>query len=289
MIKENEPMRLHTTFKVGGNARYYLVPESFDDVKKALDFAKEKNLPHYIIGKGSNLLFSDDPYEGVVIEIGSGLNDITITGTTIEADAGVSLASLSKKAADESLAGLEFASGIPGTVGGAVVMNAGAYDGEIKNVLKEVKILSNNNEIITKKTEELDLSYRHSIFQNNSDIVLSATFELQQGNKEEIISKIKELNAKRKEKQPLEFPSAGSTFKRPEGYFAGKLIQDSGLRGFSVGGAQVSEKHCGFVVNTGDATAADIYELITKVRQIVLEKQGVELEPEVRLVGFSDQ
>ena len=288
MIKENEPMRLHTTFKVGGNARYYLVPESFDDVKKALDFAKEKNLPHYIIGKGSNLLFSDDPYEGVVIEIGSGLNDITITGTTIEADAGVSLASLSKKAADESLAGLEFASGIPGTVGGAVVMNAGAYDGEIKNVLKEVKILSNNNEIITKKTEELDLSYRHSIFQNNSDIVLSATFELQQGNKEEIISKIKELNAKRKEKQPLEFPSAGSTFKRPEGYFAGKLIQDSGLRGFSVGGAQVSEKHCGFVVNTGDATAADIYELITKVRQIVLEKQGVELEPEVRLVGFSD-
>ena len=289
MIKENEPMRLHTTFKVGGNARYYLVPESFDDVKKALDFAKEKKLPHYIIGKGSNLLFSDDPYEGVVIEIGSGLNDITITGTMIEADAGVSLATLSKKAADESLAGLEFASGIPGTVGGAVVMNAGAYDGEIKNVLKEVKILSNNNEIITKKTEELDLSYRHSIFQNNSDIVLSATFELQQGNKEEIISKIKELNAKRKEKQPLEFPSAGSTFKRPEGYFAGKLIQDSGLRGFSVGGAQVSEKHCGFVVNTGDATAADIYELITKVRQIVLEKQGVELEPEVRLVGFSDR
>ena len=289
MIKENEPMRLHTTFKVGGNARYYLVPESFDDVKKALDFAKEKKLPHYIIGKGSNLLFSDDPYDGVVIEIGSGLNDIRISGTTIEADAGVSLATLSKKAADESLAGLEFASGIPGTVGGAVVMNAGAYDGEIKNVLKEVKILSNNNEIITKKTEELDLSYRHSIFQNNSDIVLSATFELQQGNKEEIISKIKELNAKRKEKQPLEFPSAGSTFKRPEGYFAGKLIQDSGLRGFSVGGAQVSEKHCGFVVNTGDATAADIYELITKVRQIVLEKQGVELEPEVRLVGFSDQ
>ncbi|MBQ6538637.1 MAG: UDP-N-acetylmuramate dehydrogenase [Eubacterium sp.] len=289
MIKENEPMRLHTTFKVGGNARYYLVPESFDDVKKALEFAQEKKLPHYIIGKGSNLLFSDDPYDGVVIEIGSGLNDIRISGTTIEAYAGVSLVTLSKKAADESLAGLEFASGIPGTVGGAVVMNAGAYDGEIKNVLKEVKILTNNNEIITKKTDELDLSYRHSIFQNNSDIVLSATFELQQGNKEEIISKIKELNAKRKEKQPLEFPSAGSTFKRPEGYFAGKLIQDSGLRGYSVGGAQVSEKHCGFVVNTGEATATDIYELITKVRQIVLEKQGVELEPEVRLVGFSDQ
>ena len=289
MIKENEPMRLHTTFKVGGNARYYLVPESFDDVKKALEFAQEKKLPHYIIGKGSNLLFSDDPYEGVVIEIGSGLNDITITGTTIEADAGVSLATLSKKAADESLAGLEFASGIPGTVGGAVVMNAGAYDGEIKNVLKEVKILSNNNEIIPKKQTSLTSHTDIVFFQNNSDIVLSATFELQQGNKEEIISKIKELNAKRKEKQPLEFPSAGSTFKRPEGYFAGKLIQDSGLRGFSVGGAQVSEKHCGFVVNTGDATAADIYELITKVRQIVLEKQGVELEPEVRLVGFSDQ
>ncbi|MCR4605609.1 MAG: UDP-N-acetylmuramate dehydrogenase [Eubacterium sp.] len=287
-IIENEPMSNHTTFKVGGEARYYLITESFADVKAALEYAENMSLPYYIVGRGSNLLFSDKPYEGVVIEIGSGLSEFNITGTTVEAFAGVSLSSLAKKTADAGLTGLEFAAGIPGTVGGAVVMNAGAYDGQIKDVIKEVTVISEEGDIYMLEPDELNLSYRHSIFQENDEIVLSAMFELQPGNKEEITAKIKELNNKRKEKQPLEYPSAGSTFKRPEGYFAGKLIQDAGLRGYSIGGAQVSEKHCGFVINKGDATADDIYNLIQHVSSVVHDKFGVELEPEVRMVGFDN-
>ncbi len=312
MIKlEQEPMSRHTTFRVGGPARYYLIPESREDVGAALGFARERELPFTVIGNGSNLLVSDAGFDGVVIEIGDSLSELTYQpagmgvadavddsavsdsgdadSVIVSADAGLRLTTMAKRLADMSLAGFEFAAGIPGTVGGAITMNAGAYDGEIKDSLVSVTVMDTDGQIKDIKADDLQLSYRHSVLQDSAYTVLSGTFCFNRGDADEIRGRIRELNERRREKQPLEYPSAGSTFKRPEGYFAGKLIQDAGLRGYSIGDAQVSEKHCGFIINRGAAAAMDIYRLIEYVREEVKTRFGVELVPEVRLVGDFDK
>lgn len=266
-------------------------------ISKLIEMAKACDMPVTVIGNGSNLLVGDKGIRGLVIGIGKGLSEIEVTeavaqdftvqdnGHIITAGAGAILAAVAAKAAEAALSGLEFASGIPGSVGGAVVMNAGAYGGEIKDVLIDATVLTAEGELKTVTRDELDLSYRHSIVPEKGYIVLSARFRLTPKPKDEIKSYMAELRAKRVEKQPLEYPSAGSTFKRPEGYFAGKLIMDAGLRGYSVGDAQVSEKHCGFVVNKGEATAADVLTLIKDVQETVLKQFGVKLEPEVKMIG----
>lgn len=284
-VRCDEPMSSHCTFRAGGTAKYYVIPDEYKKVRDVLRLCVEENIPYYVIGNGSNLLVQDDGFDGVIIEIDSALAKIEINGNEIVAKAGAKLSKIAVKALNESLTGFEFAYGIPGNLGGAVTMNAGAYGGEMKDVLKWVKVLDNNGEMKTLKAEELELGYRTSIIVKEKMIVLEACIELHEGNRDEIEMHMKELMAKRKEKQPLEYPSAGSTFKRPEGYFAGKLIQESGLQGFQVGGAQVSEKHCGFVINKDQATAADIAELIRQVQDRVEEKFGVRLETEVKRLG----
>ncbi len=252
---------------------------------EAVDFAIVKDLPYYILGKGSNVLFADEGYPGVIIEIGAGMEKVERIGDTgIRAQAGVSLSALAAFAAREGLSGLEFAGGIPGTLGGAVTMNAGAYGGEMKDVIVSAKVMDEEGAVKVLSCGELELGYRTSIVQKKQLVVLEAEFLLNPGTTEEIQNTMKELNAKRREKQPLEYPSAGSTFKRPEGYFAGKLIEDAGLRGYRVGDAQVSEKHCGFVVNRGKATCAEVLQLIEEVQKKVKEQFGVQLEPEVRII-----
>ena len=284
-LKEGELLSNHTTFRIGGAAKYFAVPKNEEEIMEAVDFAIVKDLPYYILGKGSNVLFADEGYPGVIIEIGAGMEKVERTGDTgIRAQAGVSLSSLAAFAAREGLAGLEFAGGIPGTLGGAVTMNAGAYGGEMKDVIVSAKVMDEEGAVQELSCEELHLGYRTSIIQKKQLVVLEAEFLLKLGTTEEIQNTMKELNAKRREKQPLEYPSAGSTFKRPEGYFAGKLIEDAGLRGYRVGDAQVSEKHCGFVVNRGKATCAEVLQLIEEVQKKVKEQFGVQLEPEVRII-----
>lgn len=295
-LLQDEPMKKHTTFRIGGPADYYAEPD-VSQISKLIEIAKACDMPVTVIGNGSNLLVGDKGIRGLVIGIGKGLSEIDVTeavaqqstvqgnGHVITAGAGAILAAVAAKAAEASLSGLEFASGIPGSVGGAVVMNAGAYGGEIKDVLIDATVLTAEGELKTVTRDELDLSYRHSIVPEKGYIVLSARFRLTPKPKDEIKSYMAELRAKRVEKQPLEYPSAGSTFKRPEGYFAGKLIMDAGLRGYSVGDAQVSGKHCGFVVNKGEATAADVLTLIKDVQETVLKQFGVKLEPEVKMIG----
>lgn len=285
-LLQDEPMKKHTTFRIGGPADYYAEPD-MSQISKLIEMAKACDMPVTVIGNGSNLLVGDKGIRGLVIGIGKGMSEITAQGNgrIITAGAGAILAAVAAKAADASLSGLEFASGIPGSVGGAVVMNAGAYGGEIKDVLIDATVLTAEGELKTVTRDELDLSYRHSIVLEKGYIVLSARFRLTPKPKDEIKSYMAELRTKRVEKQPLEYPSAGSTFKRPEGYFAGKLIMDAGLRGYSVGDAQVSEKHCGFVVNKGEATAADVLTLIKDVQETVLKQFGVKLEPEVKMIG----
>lgn len=287
-MRENEQLSAHTTFRIGGPARYYLVPETKEEVREGIAFAKEKGLPWLVIGKGSNLLVSDEGYFGVVIEIGKGMEKIDVefteSGGRICAQAGVGLGMLAAAAAKASLTGLEFASGIPGTLGGAVTMNAGAYGGEIKDVIVSATVIDKSGKERALDREQLLLGYRSSIVQKEGYLVLGAEFELQKGDEEAILEKMRELNGRRRDKQPLEYPSAGSTFKRPEGFFAGKLIQDAGLRGFRVGDAQVSEKHCGFVINRGNATAADVRRLIEEVQRRVEEHSGIWLEPEVKII-----
>ncbi len=280
----DEPMSRHTTFRVGGPADYYLKPE-LAQTAEILKLCREDGLSVQVIGNGSNLLVGDRGIRGVVLEIGTSVAEVSVEGTQIRAEAGATLAKLAQEAAKAGLAGLEFASGIPGTVGGAVVMNAGAYGGEVKDVLQYAKILCEDGEVREFTAEELELSYRHSIVPEINGIVLEAVFVLEEAKESQIRARMEELREQRTTKQPLEYPSAGSTFKRPEGYFAGKLIMDAGLRGYRVGDAQVSEKHCGFVINRGQATAADILKLIEDVKAVVLEQFGVELEPEVKLVG----
>ena len=278
-VRCDEPMSSHCTFRAGGTAKYYVIPDEYKKVRDVLRLCVEENIPYYVIGNGSNLLVQDDGFDGVIIEIDSALAKIEINGNEIVAKAGAKLSKIAVKALNESLTGFEFAHGIPGNLGGAVTMNAGAYGGEMKDVLKWVKVLDNNGEMKTLKAEELELGYRTSIIVKEKMIVLEACIELHEGNRDEIEMHMKELMAKRKEKQPLEYPSAGSTFKRPEGYFAGKLIQDAGLKGYRVGGAMVSEKHSGFVINYDNATATDIINLMKDVRKKVYEEFQVTLEP----------
>lgn len=283
-VREEEPMHRYTSFKTGGPADLFVEPISAEALQHILRVVSAANVPYFILGKGSNLLVGDLGIRGVVIKT-TGLNEIRISGTRISAGAGVTLAKLANAALDANLTGLEFASGIPGTLGGAVVMNAGAYDGEMKNVLSGVTALTPAGERKEISNAEAEFTYRHSIFLENGWIVVEAEMELQLGDPAAIREKMNDLNCRRKDKQPLEYPSAGSTFKRPPGYFAGALIDQSGLRGYRIGDAQVSEKHCGFVINRGNATAQDILRLIQYVQDQVKEKHGVDLEPEIRLVG----
>ena len=288
-VFSEEPMSRHTTFRVGGPADYFLVPGDPDQLKKLVRYCKDNGIAFFILGNGSNLLVSDDGYRGAVIQLFRNMSEIRIEGTRIYADAGALLSQIAAQAAAASLTGLEFAGGIPGTLGGACVMNAGAYGGEMKDVLLTVTVLTPSGEVVTVPASSMELGYRTSCIPGRGYIVLGAGMELSAGNAEEIRAKMDSLRVQRQEKQPLDLPSAGSTFKRPEGYFAGKLIMDAGLRGYSVGGAQVSEKHCGFVVNRGGATAEDVRTLIREVRARVEEQFGVRLEPEVRSLGNFDR
>ncbi|MDO5783178.1 MAG: UDP-N-acetylmuramate dehydrogenase [Eubacteriales bacterium] len=281
----DEPMKQHTTFKIGGPADYFLVPESGEEAGEIIKICKQADIPYFILGNGSNLLVGDGGYRGAVIQIYRNMSAVTTEGTTITAQAGALLSSVAAAAKNASLTGFEFAGGIPGTVGGAAVMNAGAYGGEMKDVLVEVTVMDADGNIFTIPAEKLELGYRTSIIKKAGYIVLEAKIRLEEGDQEAIRERMKELTIQRTTKQPLEFPSAGSTFKRPEGYFAGKLVMDSGLRGYQVGGARVSEKHCGFVINAGGATAKDVRTLMENVRDIVYEKYGVTLEPEVKFLG----
>ena len=284
-VYRNEPMKKHTTFRIGGPADYYLCPHSAKEIQKVVEICREEKIPYFILGNGSNLLVSDKGYRGAVIQLWKNVSDIRVDGCLIEAKAGASLAKIAAQALEEGLTGMEFAAGIPGTLGGAVVMNAGAYGGEMKDILKEALVMDEEGKIFTLEKENLKLGYRTSIVKEKGYIVLAATLELKPGNREEIRKLMEDLKQRRAEKQPLDMPSAGSTFKRPEGYFAGKLIMDAGLRGFSVGGAQISEKHCGFVVNTGEASASDVLNLIREVQKRVRENSGVGLETEVKFLG----
>lgn len=281
-----EEMSKHTTFRVGGAADVFVTPGSIEEAADIVRLLLAEGADFTVIGNGSNLLVSDKGYRGCVVCMGRGTDDITVDKTTIRAGAGAMLSKVAYTAYESSLTGLEFASGIPGSVGGAVVMNAGAYGGEMKMVITKVTLFDmNTKEIKTLANCEMDFGYRHSIVKDYPYVVLEAEFELSSKNKEEIKQYMDELADKRREKQPLEYPSAGSTFKRPEGYFAGKLIEDAGLKGFSIGGAKVSDKHCGFVINESGASAADVMTLIKEVRARVFDKFNVMLEPEVVLLG----
>lgn len=284
-ILTEEPMSKHTTFRVGGGAEYYIKIQNEEMLQSACIICKKHKVNYFVLGNGSNLLVGDKGIRGVVLEIGNGMNNIQIQGNTLVAQAGALLSRIGKRALDAKLAGFEFAAGIPGTIGGAAVMNAGAYGGEMKDIVTQVKVLNKDGEIQVLEAKELDFGYRHSAILEKEAIVLEVTVELEAGEAEAIKTRMDELKVQRITKQPLEYGSAGSTFKRPEGYFAGKLIQDAGLRGFQVGGAQVSEKHCGFVINKKNATANDIAELMKQVSQKVEEEFGVKLEPEVKRVG----
>lgn len=284
-VKKDEPMKIHTTFRVGGPSSYFVTPETEEEVAKVIEVCTQENVPYYIVGNGSNLLVSDQGYEGVIIQIYKQMNRVEITENEIHAQAGALLSMIANRAMEAELTGFEFAAGIPGTLGGACVMNAGAYGGEMKEVLETVTVLTRDGDVKTLTKDELELGYRTSVIAKKDYIVLSAVIRLENGKKEEIKAVMDDLKEKRITKQPLEYPSAGSTFKRPEGYFAGKLIQDAGLRGFQVGGAQVSEKHCGFVVNKDQATAADVMNLMNQVSDKVYEMSGVRLEPEVKRLG----
>ena len=282
----DEPMSRHTTFRVGGPADFFVTPKAKEEVRDVIRICKEAGMPYYIIGNGSNLLVSDAGYRGVIVQIYKEMNEVKVEGDLVKAQAGALLSGIAAKALGAELSGFEFASGIPGTIGGACVMNAGAYGGEMKDVLESVTVLTGEGKIIELGRNELELGYRTSVIAKKGYIVLGAVLKLERGDGEKIKTYMDELKEKRVTKQPLEYPSAGSTFKRPEGYFAGKLIEDAGLRGFQVGGAQVSEKHCGFVINRGNATASEIMELIQEVQKRVYEQSGVRLEPEVKLLGF---
>jgi len=282
-VAVNEPMSAHTTFKTGGPAEVFVEPSDIEELKAALGLLKGERF--YLVGNGSNLLVSDDGIRGVVLHLTKDFCEIKIEGNTLICGAGATLSQIARAALARSLSGFEFAAGIPGSLGGAIVMNAGAYDGEMKQVVKGVTLIGYNGELVQKSVEEMHFSYRHSLLKEEPYIVLEAQIALQQGEQSAIKEKMEDFAARRRQKQPLEYPSAGSTFKRPEGYFAAKLIQDAGLRGFCIGGAQVSEKHCGFVVNKGNATSADIYALIKEIQKRVKDNLGVELETEVICLG----
>ena len=283
-IKIDEKLSSYVNFKVGGPADILLIPKSKEQVIKSVEVCKENKIPFYLIGNGSNILVRDGGFRGVVISLKE-VNTIIVDGDKIEAECGAMLKAVSDKAMENSLTGFEFACGIPGTIGGAVFMNAGAYDGEIAHVIESAEIIDEECKIKTLSKEELDFGYRSSAVMKKGYIVLSAILSLKHGEVKTIKEMIADLTEKRESKQPLEYPSAGSTFKRPTGYFAGKLIQDAGLKGYSIGGAAVSEKHSGFVINKGNATAKDITDLIKYIQDEVKRQFGVELHPEVRIIG----
>ena len=284
-VRTDEPMKSHKTFRVGGPADLFVTPETSEEVRAVVDMCRSEEIDCHIIGNGSNLLVSDRGVRGVVVQIAKVMNKIESNGEQIRAQAGALLSEVAAHALKDGLAGFEFAAGIPGTLGGACVMNAGAYGGEMKDVLYEVTVLTPQGEFRILKEDELELGYRTSVIARKGYIVLEAVIRLKKGDEEEIRRQMEDLRDRRISKQPLEYPSAGSTFKRPEGYFAGKLIQDAGLRGYTFGGAQVSEKHCGFVINRGDATAAEVAELMRRVADKVEEQFKVRLEPEVKRLG----
>lgn len=284
-IWKGEMMKKHTTFRIGGPADIFAAPETEEGIRAVQRVCREYQAPLYVIGNGSNLLVSDRGIRGVVMQLFKNYSDISVEGDMITAKGGILLSLLARQALAHSLSGLEFASGIPGTLGGAAVMNAGAYGGEMKDVIQSVRVLTPEGEVLTLGVEELEMGYRTSVIARKNYLVLEAELRLREGDSEQIRQRMEALKEQRVSKQPLDLPSAGSTFKRPEGYFAGKLIMDAGLRGFACGGAQVSEKHCGFVVNQNQATAEDVRRLIREVRRIVFEKYGVMLEPEVKMVG----
>ncbi len=286
-ILVKERMEKHTSLHIGGEVDYMILPAEEEEIKAVLQLCRQQKLPYYIMGNGSNLLVADSGYRGVVIKLGENFSKLKVgEDGIVTAQAGILLSKLANEIAGHSLTGFEFAGGIPGTLGGAVTMNAGAYDGEMKQCILSARVMDQEGNIHSLSKEELQLGYRSSLLQKEKLIVIDATMGFRTGNYNEIIGKIKELNALRREKQPLDRYSAGSTFKRPAGYFAGKLIHDAGLRGHTLGGAQVSEKHCGFLINQGTATAGEFLALIKEVTQVVEERFGVKLEPEVKLLGF---
>lgn len=283
-VKENEPMAEHCTFRCGGKADLYVVPGSMDELAGVINACRQANYPYMVIGNGSNILVRDEGYPGAIIEVNSRISRIDVIGEEIVADAGAKLSMVALTALENDLAGFEFAHGIPGNVGGAVTMNAGAYGGEMKDVIKWVKVLDGDGNVRTLQASELEMGYRTSVIAKEGMIVLQMCIGLNIGFASEIGAVMQMFMERRKAKQPLEYPSAGSTFKRPEGHFAGKLIEDAGLRGYQVGGAMVSEKHCGFVINYNHATATEILKLIQDVQLKVKEQFGVDLEPEVRII-----
>lgn len=284
IIYIDEPMKDHTNFKLGGPADIMVIPTNKGQLECVLHMARKDGIPCFVIGNGSNIVVRDGGIRGLVIKLDR-LREIRANGDYITAESGVELKNLSDVALANHLTGLEFACGIPGSLGGAVFMNAGAYDGEMSDVLESVLVITQEGEIKELPKDELELGYRTSSVKKNSHIVVEARLKLEHGDYERIQEKISDLTQKREDKQPLEYPSAGSTFKRPEGHFAGKLIQDAGLKGFRVGGAQVSEKHCGFVINKDNAKAEDVLELIAHIQKVVFEKYGIKLETEVLIVG----
>jgi len=284
-ILGKEPMYKHTTFRIGGEASCFVRISSELQLAKLIPYFDQVGVEYFILGNGSNLLVSDKGYKGVILQIGDKFNRIETDGTVMKVQSGALLSQAAKCALEHGLTGLEFASGIPGTIGGGVVMNAGAYDGEMKQVVDHVTVLAKNGEVLELDNDTMEFGYRKSIIKNSHFTVLQVTLRLQEGDPEQIRTKMEELNERRRAKQPLEFPSAGSTFKRPEGHFAGKLIMDAGLRGYSVGGARVSEKHCGFVINTGKATATDVADVIAEVQERVKDRFGVSLDREVIYLG----
>lgn len=280
----NEPMKKHTSFKVGGPADIYITPRTREEIGMLIKFFRKKEIPFIVIGNGSNLLIKDGGLRGAVICL-TALNKIHVEGQRLFAECGALLSSASNEALKNNLKGLEFASGIPGTIGGAVTMNAGAYGPEMKDVIECAEVIDIDGNIFKLCLDELDFSYRNSIIQKNNYIVLNAIFKLEVGDYSNIKNRMDELNKRRSDKQPLSFPSAGSTFKRPEGYFAAKLIEDSGLKGMRLGGAMVSDKHSGFIINYENSSAADILKLIHEVQRIVNEKFNVKMETEVKILG----
>lgn len=284
MMRLNEPMRRHTSFKIGGRADIFVMPETIGQLAFVVSSCHENGIDLLVMGNGSNLLVSDGGIGGCVVST-KALRGIGFADGEIHAQAGLTMKELARFALSRELAGLEFADGIPGTVGGGVFMNAGAYGGEMAQVFLRAEVINPAGELITMGLDEMDFAYRQCAVQKNGMIIAGAAFALMPGNRTEILTKINDFNGRRKEKQPLEYPSAGSAFKRPPGHFAGKLVQDAGLAGHKIGGAQISEKHCGFIINTGGATAADVMALLDYTKNTVMEKFGIELEPEIKIVG----
>ncbi|PKM60594.1 MAG: UDP-N-acetylenolpyruvoylglucosamine reductase [Firmicutes bacterium HGW-Firmicutes-4] len=283
-IKENEPMKNHTSFKVGGPADLFLMPQSRAELQAVLEICKESQNPLYIMGNGSNLIVRDKGYSGIIINT-KALNQVETVGETLIAEPGISLKDLANVALKEKLTGLEFASGIPGSLGGAVTMNAGAYDGEMKGIIKNITVITEDGSLKTIPADQCNFGYRSSILQQHHWVLVSVELGLKNGDYQQIKAKMLDLNDQRQSKQPLEYPSAGSTFRRPVGYYAGKLVQDAGFRGYAIGGAQVSEKHSGFVINKGGATAADILNLIAAIQSAVKDQFDVDLKTEVIVIG----